>query len=167
MQKNGQSGGLMSVLRKGVLSGAAASVLSSLALALCGKNDSGSHFAATNAISHWIWGPKAARRNGASMKYTFVGYAIHHGCSTFWATCFEMALQQRKPRSAAATLATVAAAAAATSAVAYWVDYNLTPQRLQPGFEQRLSKKSLFVVYAAFAAGLALAAHCRRQRQDA
>lgn len=56
------------------------------------------------------------------------------------------------------------AAAAATSAVACFTDYRLTPRRLQPGFEQRLSTASLTAVYAAFAFGLAagaLAAHRR------
>jgi hypothetical protein len=45
--------------------------------------------------------------------------------------------------------------AAATSVLACFVDYRLTPDRLTPGFEKRLSRRSLFVVYALFAAGLA------------
>jgi hypothetical protein len=36
------------------------------------------------------------------------------------------------------------------------VDYRLTPRRLMPGYERRLSQPSLLAVYAAFAAGLAL-----------
>lgn len=41
--------------------------------------------------------------------------------------------------------------------MACWVDYKLTPRRLQPGFEQRLSTPSMVAVYGSFALGLALA----------
>ena len=50
------------------------------------------------------------------------------------------------------------ASAAAASAVACFVDYKLTPQRLHPGFDVRLSKRSLALVYGAFAIGLAAGA---------
>jgi hypothetical protein len=36
------------------------------------------------------------------------------------------------------------------------VDYRLTPRRFMPGYERRLSRRSLGAVYAAFGAGLAL-----------
>ena len=45
-------------------------------------------------------------------------------------------------------------AALLSSAVACFVDYQLTPQRLQPGFEKRLSTPSMVAVYAAFGLGL-------------
>jgi hypothetical protein len=50
------------------------------------------------------------------------------------------------------------AAAAATTAAACFTDYRLTPHRLQPGFEQHLSRTSLAAVYGAFALGLAAGA---------
>ena len=46
----------------------------------------------------------------------------------------------------------------ATSAVACFVDFHLTPPRLTPGFEHRLSHRSLAAVYGAFAVGLAVGA---------
>jgi hypothetical protein len=38
------------------------------------------------------------------------------------------------------------------------VDFQLTPERLTPGFEHRLSHRSLAAVYGAFAVGLAVGA---------
>jgi hypothetical protein len=53
--------------------------------------------------------------------------------------------------------------ATAASAVACTVDYQCTPQRLQPGYEAHLSRPALAVVYGAFGVGLALGAMlCRR-----
>jgi hypothetical protein len=138
--------------RRGLLSGAAASALSTVALASLGKAGTGSAFAPTNAISHWIWGEKAARRDLPSMRYTALGYTIHHLSATFWAVLFERFMGERLDRlGPAPTLA----AATATSAIACFADYQLTPPRLRPGYEKRLSKPSLAVVYGAFAVGLA------------
>jgi len=47
-----------------------------------------------------------------------------------------------------------AAGAVAASGIACFVDYQLTPKRLTPGFEHRLAKPELAHVYACFAAGL-------------
>ena len=44
---------------------------------------------------------------------------------------------------------------ALTSAVACVVDFKFTPRRFTPGYERRLSKPSLFLVYSAFAIGMA------------
>jgi len=52
------------------------------------------------------------------------------------------------------TVARLAAESAATSALALAVDYTITPNRLTPGYELRLSKRSIAAVYAAFAGGL-------------
>ena len=52
----------------------------------------------------------------------------------------------------------VLAPAAVITTTAYAVDFHFTPQRLTPGFEHRLSKRSLLTVYAAFALGLAATA---------
>ena len=146
--------------RRGLLSGAAASALSTVALATLGKAGTGSAFAPTNAISHWIWGDKAARRDSPSMRYTALGYTIHHASATFWAVLFERFMGARLDRmDPAPTLA----AATAASAIACFADYQLTPPRLRPGYEKRLSKPSLAVVYGAFGVGLAAGAlMCRR-----
>ncbi|MFB9241407.1 hypothetical protein IV454_07585 [Massilia antarctica] len=144
-----------SATQRGLVSGATASLLSTAALAALGELTDGSSFGPTNAISHWLWGDKATRRDGASLRYTLTGYLIHHASATFWAVLFERLMGRQQGRKDA--LATLQAAAAA-SAVACFVDYQITPERLKPGFETRLSRPSLALVYAAFGLGLAAGA---------
>jgi hypothetical protein len=135
--------------------------VSTAALAALGKLETGSPFAPTNAISHWFYGDKAARRDRPSFKHTLTGYLIHHASATFWAMLFERTLGKLLDRrDAASTLA----AATATSAVACFVDYKLTPRRLHPGYEKRLSTPALALVYGAFALGLAAGAMASRRR---
>ncbi|XLZ68797.1 hypothetical protein ABT364_19920 [Massilia sp. SR12] len=147
-------------LSRSLWPGALASLASTLALAACGKRETGSMFAGVNAVSHWVWGQQATRADAASLKYTLVGYLIHHAAAMFWAVLFEKTcrktLDQRDPGG------TVTAAAAAT-AVACFTDYQLTPKRLQPGFEDRLSRPSLLLVYTAFGVGLAAGAWLNRR----
>jgi len=52
----------------------------------------------------------------------------------------------------------MAAGAAKTAAIAYFTDYYVVSKRFQPGFEAYLSPASMFAVYAALAAGIALGA---------
>jgi hypothetical protein len=148
-------------LQRGMVSGTTSSLLSTIALAALGKGEAGSMFAPTNAISHWLWGKRAFRHDRPSMRYTLAGYAIHHASATFWAVLFERAighkLQPDKP-------ALLLPAATAASAVACFTDYHLTPKRLHPGYEERLSQPALAVVYGAFGLGLAAGAWlCRRR----
>jgi hypothetical protein len=146
--------------KRGVVSGATASVLSTAALALLGKQATRSPYAATNAISHWIWGNKAAHQDIPSVRYTMLGYLIHHASATFWSVLFERYCARLLDRK---DTATTLATATAASAVACLTDYQLTPQRLHPGYEKRLSRPALAVVYGAFGLGLAAGAMlCRR-----
>jgi hypothetical protein len=48
------------------------------------------------------------------------------------------------------------------SGLAYVTDYYVVPDRLTPGFEKRLSNKSLTAIYCALAVGLAAGALRRR-----
>lgn len=149
-------------LERGLVSGAASSLVSTAALALVGRGETGSAYAPTNAVSHWIWGDEAAEHDGFSLKYTITGYVIHHLSATFWSVLFEhLAGEKLDRKDLRVTLAT----SAATSALACFADYKLTPQRLQPGYEKRLSKKSLAGVYAAFAVGMAIGAIVLRRNR--
>jgi hypothetical protein len=58
------------------------------------------------------------------------------------------------------------AAGLGTAAVACAIDYTLTPKRLTPGFELRLSRPALAVGFVAFGLGMA-AASIRRARSRA
>ena len=141
------------LLSKALWSGSAGSLLSTLALAASGWRELGDPYAPLNGPSQWLFGRHAAFKDGASVKHTLSGYAIHHAMSVFWAFFFERFRPQPKAHGIDTLLS-----AAATSLVAYFVDYRLTPKRLTPGFERRLSRRSLALVYAAFAVGLAVGA---------
>lgn len=140
-------------IKDGVISGGITSALSTVALAARGRQESGSAYAPTNAVSHWFWGDEAAHHNEFSARYTLVGYGIHHGAATLWATLYERWFGRTAERG---DLIPALAGGAAVSALACFVDYKMTPHRLQPGYEMRLSKRSLLMVYGAFGVGLAL-----------
>jgi hypothetical protein len=138
------------LLRDALVSGSVASVVSTLALALRGRNDVDDAAAPVNGPSQRIWGRHAPYQDGFSLKHTVVGYGIHHAASVFWALLYELLCSGK-----AGVRCSPAAAAVVTSVTASVVDFQLTPQRLRPGFEKRLSSRSLLLVYGAFALGLA------------
>jgi hypothetical protein len=134
-------------------SGAAASLLSAVTLALLGRIENRSAAGPLNGPSQWVFGRWAAYLRRPSLRHTLTGILIHHLTATGWALLHERLLGRGKVDQ---TPAQRLGRAAATAAVANVVDFQLTPKRLTPGFEHQLSRKSLFVVYAAFALGLAI-----------
>lgn len=138
--------------RDGLISGTVASIVSTISLAVCGKAELNKSAAPVNGPSQWVWGRHAPYENRFSLQYTVVGYAIHHAASIFWATLHEKLRPRLKPGGNAAA---AIAPAIATAAAAYVVDFHVAPKRLTPGFEHRLSKRSLLMVYGTFALGLA------------
>jgi hypothetical protein len=148
--------------KRALMSGAAASLLSAVVLAIAGKVENGAPAGPLNGPSQWIYGRKAAYQRRASLRHTLTGFLIHHISATGWALLHERLFGRDKPAQSANTRLK---RAAMTAAVANVVDYQLTPKRLQPGFEAQLSRKSLFVVYAAVALGLAVSEHRQRKRR--
>jgi hypothetical protein len=149
--------------RNALASGTAAGVLSGVALSVCSKIEEDSAAGALNGPSQWLWGEEEAHTREATVKHTLTGYLIHHAASIFWAALHERTfLDSRAPK----TVAQCCMEAAATGVTAYVVDYHLTPHRLRPGFKKHLGPRSIFVVYAAFAAGLATAAITRKKKID-
>lgn len=149
-------------IQDGAVSGSVASVLSTAVLGTAGKVENDTPYAPTNAISHWVWGDRAALQNDPSLRYTGLGYTIHHLSATLWATVYEKWFGEKAERK---ELLPALAGAAAVAGLACFVDYRLTPKRLQPGFEKRLSTPSMFLVYASFGAALALRGLAARKRQ--
>lgn len=149
-----------SAILNGLVSGAVASVVSTIALSILGKAELGKSAAPVNGPSQWIWGRHAPYQDHFSLRYTIIGYAIHHAASVFWAIWYEK-LRQQLPT--AKSTAAVLAPAVATTTAAYAVDFHFTPKRLTPGFEHRLSQSSLLIVYGTFALGLAATALVARQ----
>ena len=151
-----------SSLREALISGSAASAASALALLLAGKLEPQRPAAPLNAISHWIYGDSALHKDKPTLRHTLTGYLIHHAASIFWAVLHAQVWNRRQkaiePLPAIAT-------AAATAGVACFVDFQLTPHRLTPGFEHRLSRPALAGVYASFALGLALGSFLATRRR--
>ncbi len=138
---------------RGIVSGSVASVLSTAALSVHGRKETGYAAAATNATSHWVWPATALLANRSSLRYTGTGYLIHHAMSVMWAVIYEKGMLDRSWH---VTPARVAGAGMAAAAFACLVDFSCTPKRLTPGFEHRLSKRALSSGYVAFGLGLVL-----------
>src|SRR5688572_23695865 len=139
-------------VRAALLSGTLANLVSAVVLAVCSKREEGSAAGALNGPSQWVWGEEEAYTRRATLRHTAVGYAIHHLTSIGWATVHEHTIgKSRGPKG----LLRLGAEAAATATIAYIVDYHVTPSRFRPGFKKHLGPRSIFAVYASFAAGLA------------
>lgn len=140
------------ITRRALISGSIASLGSALALITLGKKEIDHPAAPMNGPSQWIWGKHAPYVNEFSLRYTIIGYLIHHAASIFWALWHQALCQKRQAGNKKLHAATTAIAITAS---AYAVDFHLIPKRLTPGFERRLSKRSLVLVYGVFALGLA------------
>jgi hypothetical protein len=140
-------------VRDGIVSGSIGSIATTAVLGRRGQRENGSAFAPTNAISHWFWGRHAENQNGPSLQCTLLGYAIHHASATLWAIFYEKwfgtKAEQKK-------IVPALAGGAAVAALACFVDYEVTPERLHPGYEKRLSTRSLFLLYGVFGIALTL-----------
>lgn len=145
------------LLHRALASGSVASLLSYAVVAWAARRDCGSAFAGINAPSHWLWGDRALRTRRPSVRHTAIGLVIHHLSSLFWASFFESAMRGRERSVASAALP-----AAGIATLAYVVDFQAVPERLTPGFQRNMQPRHLYVVYAAFAVGLALGASARR-----
>jgi len=131
---------------------AVASVATTVAAAACGALEDGKALAPINAISHIVWGDKAATKDGASWKYTMTGLALNTAAITGWAAVHELLFPAGKQRNMAGALL----GGACVSALAYVTDYGIVPRRLTPGFETRLSNRALLGIYAVLAVSLGL-----------
>ena len=148
-------------LREGLVTGSMASITSAIALVLAGRRENGHAAAPVNAVSHWAWDRESLAADEPTARHTLTGYLVHHGASVFWGTLHARAwgMHERNKRPVPA-----AAGAAVASAVACFVDLRLTPGRLTPGFEHRLSRRSMALVYASFGLGLVLGSELLRRQ---
>lgn len=152
-------------IRRALSSGTLAGIAVISAAALVGKRETGSYAAPLNATSHVIWGEKAARQNSSSVKYTLTGFLLNHAAAIFWATVYEKFFGARstQPTMRSSPLRPLVGSAV-VAAGAYLTDYYLMPKRLTPGFEMRLSGKSLATVFGMLALGLAARDLMARQK---
>ena len=140
-------------VRRAIVPSIAAGALSTATLAARGRLETGSAVAPTNSTAQWLWGEKAALQETASIKYTVSGYLIHQAAALLWATVYERVVVDGNGRRGPGR---AVAAGVGVAALAMFTDYVLTPRRLMPGYEKRVSVGSLVAAYGAFAVGLAL-----------
>lgn len=151
--KGSWRGNGVALVKQAALSGTLSSLLSVVMLAVRGKRDAGTAVGPLNAPSHWLFGEEALRADGLSWRHTLTGLAIHQASSMLWGLMYDQIFGKKRKNNSAAGLA---AGAIGLTAAAALVDLKLVPSRLTPGFEHRLSRKSLVLTYGAFAAGLAI-----------
>ena len=140
-----------------LISGLAGGLASHVAAAACSRVERGRSDLAMHSVSHIAWGDAPEDHQGAKPHNWAIGSALHHGACVFWATFYEGIFGKAAERSTSAALAGGAAIATA----AYVTDYHVVSDRFKPGFEAHLSNRSLFLVYAALAVGLAAGARLR------
>ncbi len=159
MRRNQES---QRIFKRAVISGTLSGLATATAASVQGKRETGSYYAPLNATSHIIWGDKAALQDTPSLKYTLTGFLLNHGSTIFWALFYEKLLGRRRAErdrgeglSAPTPVAEPILYAATVTTAAYIIDYHLIPKRFTPGFEKRLSAKSLATIFVTLAIGLA------------
>lgn len=146
-------------VRRATRSGAIAAATTSACVAWAGARDSGNAIAPINATSHIAWGPSAATVGSVDARHTLVGAALNVGACIFWATFYEKWFGRAAARGA---VGTALLGGAVVAAAAYVTDYHVVPRRLTPGWEYRVSRRSLGTVYAVLALSLPLWGLLRR-----
>jgi hypothetical protein len=140
--------------------GTVASLATSIAASALGQAENGNAVAPVNAVSHIIFGDRAAWQNSATAQYTLTGLALNSAAVTAWAGLHESWFGQQDEEKPSFGKALVGGAVVA--AIAYVTDYHVVPKRLTPGFEKRLSNAPLFGIYATLAISLAVGSLLKR-----
>jgi hypothetical protein len=148
------------LVARAIAAGSLAGLATTATLAVCGARDAGSGAAPINATSHVLWGDEAGTTDAIDIKHTVPGLLINTGAGIFWALVNELVLARLKDRDRAAAVAS----GAAVAGLAYVVDYHLIPRRLTPGWELRLSRRSVALGFVALGATLAVAGYLRARR---
>ncbi len=142
---------LQQVLADGVHSGVVAALGSAALIAVRGQIENGNPVAPINAISHIAWDDEAFDADKLDIKHTLVGLSINDTAMMSWGVIFELLRAVTKSRG---SVAKTAGCAAGMAGLAWAIDYKIVPPRLTPGIEAHLSKRSLAMIYCAFALAL-------------
>jgi hypothetical protein len=140
---------LYNALKSGTITG----VVTALTQSACARIEHSKAVTPINAVSHIIWGDQAARQEKFSLKYTGTGLLLNQGATVFWASLYEYWFGTAGETGAVGKALT---GGVVVTALAYFTDYHLIPARLTPGFEKRLSRRSLALVFTAMALSLPL-----------
>jgi hypothetical protein len=109
-------------------------------LALAGSLENGDPWGPFNDVSHILLGEQASQIEGFEPQVTLTGVALHAVSLAGWGVLYR--ILAGRPRFPGAL-----AAAAGAGLATYFLDYHVFPQRLRPGFERRLSRKSILFAY--------------------
>ena len=150
---------LSEIVDDSIRSGLIAAATTTAVAAVCGQIEDRKAIGPINSVSHILWGDRAARETRFSLKHTITGAALNAAAVTSWAFIQEAVFGRKRQR---ASVGEAVLEGAAVSALAYVTDYHVVPDRLKPGFEKRLSNKSLATIYGVLAASLAVGALLRR-----
>ena len=150
--------------RRALASGALAAVATALYVSRAGARDSGSAVAPLNATSHIAWGDRshAGSVEHVDARHTVPGLLLHAGACVMWAAIYERYFGATAERG---RVAGALAGSGAIAAAAYVTDYHVVPKRFTPGWETRLSSRSLARVYAVLALALPLRGLLRHWRR--
>lgn len=138
-------------VRTALLAGASASAATTATIGLAGLGENGSPWPALNAVSKMVHGNHAPWRDEPSWKFTGTGALLNAAAVFSWAAVYAVLRGRRRDTDVVKAVT----AGAATAALAYVIDYHVVPERFTPGFERRLSGRSLGLIYGALALGLA------------
>jgi hypothetical protein len=141
----------------------APAILTTAAVSLAGYLENSNAAAPLNAVSHIPFGDESFRQDEPTLKYTATGSALNVAAVASWAAVYEMIFGKAARRG---NVAAGILGGAAVAGLAYVTDYYIVPERLTPGFEKRLSGKSMFGIYALLAATLPLASLMTRSRDE-
>lgn len=137
--------------RQVLITGVVSSLVVSAAAAACGAAERQSAWRPINAISHIVWGRKAAQKNLFTPRYTGMGLLLNGVACGFWAWLYRFC---RRSMQSPDSIVTSVGSGIAVSALAYVTDYYVVPRRFTPGFELTLSRHSFPWLYGALAVGL-------------
>lgn len=145
-------------LRSGIITGAAATAATTAAIAAFGQAKEGSAWTPFNAISHMLFGDKAAEVDGFAPKETLSGLGLNAGAVATWGVLYESLTRN-------VTFPASLATGAAASALIWAFDYKVVPERLRPGFEKRLGPESVAVAYVLLALAFGLSPLWKQQEE--
>ena len=139
--------------KNALISGTIVGIATGIAGSVYAMADRKNPVAPINAVSHIVWGKEAIRRDDVTLKYTGTGALLHYFSSIWWALVYESWFGRKAEKKGARN---ALKNGVIVSGLAYIVDYHLIPDRLSPGFETRLSKYSLPLMFGVIALTLPL-----------
>jgi len=147
-------------LRHAVSSGAVTAVATAGSASVAGAHDTGSAVAPVNATSQLAWGEGAGDFEGVDARHTLLGLVLNAGACVFWATFYERYFGRAADRG---DVGTALLGGGIVAAAAYVTDHHIGPKRLSPGWDRRMSGRSLAATYGMLAISLTLRGLLRRR----